>query len=357
MKLFSEFKLGNITLKNRVVMAPMTRCRAINNTPNSLMAEYYKQRSGAGLIVTEGVSPSPNGLGYARIPGLFSNEQVEGWKNITSAVHENGGKIFAQIMHTGRVSHPDNLPEGAIMMAPSAVALSGEMWTDSNGMQAYPAPKEMTAEEIKSTQDEYVNAAKNAIEAGFDGVELHGANGYLIDQFTNDASNKRTDEYGGSNQNRAKFAIEVSRKVSEAIGADKTGIRLSPYGAFNDMTIFENLEDGFEYLSGELGKLDLAYLHIVDHSSAGAPEVTWSVKSKIKNAFGGNIILSGGYDKETGERHLEENKGELIAWGKQFISNPDLVSRLSNDQKLADPAFDSFYTPDDKGYTDYPAFE
>lgn len=338
-------------------MAPMTRCRAIDNIPNEIMVEHYRQRSNAGLIITEGTAPSANGLGYARIPGIYSQAQIDGWKKVTDAVHKEGGKIFIQLMHTGRASHPDNMEPGSVMVAPSAIALSGEMYTDTNGMQPHPAPKEMTLEDISQAQNEFVHAAQNAIKAGFDGVEIHGANGYLVDQFINTASNKRTDAYGGSGENRSRFAIEVARKVAERIGKDKTGIRLSPFGAFNDMEIFEGLEETYIYLAGELGKLDLAYIHIVDHSSMGSPEVGDSVKSKIRKAFGGTIITSGGYDKVGAEKALNEGKGELVAFGRPFISNPDLVNRFKNDLPLSDPDFDTFYTPDEKGYTDYPPID
>jgi N-ethylmaleimide reductase len=354
MKLFDSYKLGKLELKNRVVMAPMTRSRAINNIPNALMAEYYKQRSNAGLIITEGIAPSANGVGYARIPGLYSDAQVEGWKLVTEAVHKEGGKIFAQLMHTGRVSHPDNMEENTEVVAPSAVGMSGEMWTDQNGMQSYPVPKEMTAEDIQQAINEYANAAKNAIKAGFDGVEIHGANGYLVDQFINTASNKRTDNYGGSVKNRARFAVEVAKAVSEAIGAEKTGIRFSPYGVFNDQEVFADVEETFEYLAGEMGKLNLMYIHIVDHSAMGAPEVTPSVKTKMKNAFGGNVIASGGRNKEKAEEAIRSGEGELVAFGSSFLANPDLVYRMKNNIKLNTPDFDTFYTPGEKGYTDYP---
>ncbi len=354
MKLFSKFNLKGLDLNNRVVMAPMTRSRAMDNIPNDLMANYYSQRANAGLIITEGVAPSANGLGYARIPGIYNNAQIQGWKKITEAVHGQGGKIFIQLMHTGRVSHPDNMEAGTEVMAPSAIGTSGEMYTDTNGMQSYPVPKEMTIQDIEMTQEKYVQAAKNAILAGFDGVELHGANGYLIDQFINTASNQRPDQYGGSIKNRNRFAIEVAQKVVAAIGSDKTGIRLSPYGVFNDMEIFDGLEDAFEYLAKALGELQLAYIHLVDHSSMGAPEVSASVKSKIQNAFGGTIIASGGLDKEKAEAALQNEVGELVAFGRPYIANPDLVYRLQNDVALATPDFDTFYTPGEKGYTDYP---
>lgn len=354
MKLFETFELGNMQLKNRVVMAPMTRSRAINNIPNDLMAEYYRQRSNAGLIITEGTAPSANGLGYPRIPGLYSEAQVEGWKQVTQAVHEEGGKIFAQIMHTGRASHPGNMENYTEIVAPSAIGLSGEMWTDSAGMQAYPVPKEMTEKDIQQAIYEYKNAAENAIKAGFDGVELHGANGYLIDQFINTASNKRTDNYGGSKENRARFAIEVAKAVSDAIGAEKTGIRFSPYGVFNDQEIFEGIEDTFEYLASEMGKLGLLYIHIVDHSAMGAPEVPSSVKNKMKQVFGGTIIACGGFDGDKGEAALKSGEGDLAAFGRPYISNPDLVYRMQNNIEFAAPDMDTFYTPGEKGYTDYP---
>ena len=353
MKLFSKYNLGSTELKNRIVMAPLTRSRAIDNVPNDMMVEYYKQRSGAGLIITEGTSPSPNGLGYPRIPGIFNQDQVDGWKKITNTVHENNSKIFIQLMHTGRVSHSENLPKGAEVVAPSAVATDGEMYTDSLGMQPYPTPREMTLEDIETTQTEYVQAAKNAIDAGFDGVEIHGANGYLVDQFINTASNKRSDKYGGSIENRCRFAIEIAKKMGEAIGFNKTAIRLSPYGAFNGMEQFDQLEETYKFLANELGKLGLVYIHIVDHSSMGAPEVTDSVKSKIQESFGNTIIASGGFDKERAEKVLNENKGDLIAFGRPFISNPDLVNNFENNLPLVDPDSDTFYTPGEKGYTDY----
>lgn len=354
MKLFSKYKLGNITLKNRIVMAPMTRSRAENNIPNEIMAKYYAQRADAGLLITEGVAPSANGLGYARIPGIYNQSQIQGWKKVTSAVHDKEGKIFVQLMHTGRVSHPNNMEEGTTIMAPSAIVLKGEMYTDQEGNQAFPVPKEMTKEDIINTQNEYVQAAKNAIEAGFDGIEIHGANGYLVDQFINTASNKRNDEYGGSYENRARFAIEVAQKISEAIGSDRTAIRISPNGVFNDMEIFNDVVETYEYIAKELGKLNLAYIHIVDHSSMGAPEVSDNLKMKIKNAFGGTIIISGGLDKEKAENALQDGKGELTAFGRPILANPDFVYRIKNDLELNQPDFRTFYTLGEKGYTDYP---
>ena len=356
-KLLSPYNLGPIALKNRIVMSPMTRSRAIGNVPNDLMAEYYQQRSGAGLIVTEGVSPSPNGLGYVRIPGIFSDEQVEGWKKTTSAVHANGGKIFIQLMHTGRVTHPLNLPEGGQVLAPSAVKLSGQMWTDAAQMQDYPEPKAMTAEELQHTKQEYVNAAKNAIAAGFDGVELHGANGYLLEQFLSPFSNTRTDSYGGSIENRTRFVVETAAEVAAAIGKEKTAIRLSPYGVFNDMPAYGEIEAEYKYLAEQLNKIGIAYIHIVDHSSMGAPAVPLEIKQIIRHAFNNTVILSGGYDLARAEADIESGLGDLVAFGKPFINNPDLVERFEKGEPLStELSFDTFYTPGEKGYTDYAVY-
>lgn len=357
-KLFSPYQLGNIELKNRIVMAPMTRSRAlINNAPSELNARYYQQRSGAGLIITEGTSPSPNGLGYPRIPGIFSKEQIEGWKLVTDAVHREGSRIFLQLMHTGRVAHVLNLPDGATVVSPSAKVLSGEMYTDKLGPQSHSEPKKMTRADIQEAVEEYVRAAKNAIQAGFDGVEIHGANGYLIEQFLNPNVNDRDDEYGGSIENRSRFALDVAEGIVKAIGKERTGIRLSPYGVFNETGPFEGLEDAYEYLAKKLGDLGLVYIHVVDHSAMGAPEVPATIKEKIRSAFKGTYILSGGYDKARAEGDLQEGKGELVAFGRPFISNPDLVERLKNDAAFNELDTTTFYTPGEKGYTDYPVLK
>jgi N-ethylmaleimide reductase len=353
-KLFETYQLGNLSLKNRVVMAPMTRSRAIGNIPNELMANYYSQRADAGLIITEGTSPSPNGAGYPRIPGVWSDEQVAAWKKVTDAVHTNDGKIFLQIMHTGRVGHKNNLPKGAEVLAPSAIQAAGEMYTDQAGPQPHPTPRVMNLDDIKQAREEYVNAAKNAIKAGFDGVELHAANGYLLEQFISPITNQRADEYGGNIEKRSRFVIEVAQEVVHAIGADKTAIRLSPYGVNADMKPFEETEEAFAYLAKALGELNLAYVHVADHSAMGAPEVSDSVKKAIRKNFGGTYVLSGGYDKVSAENDLIAGKGDLVAFGRPFISNPDLVSRLENDVELAQPDFNTFYTPGEQGYTDYP---
>ncbi len=354
-KLFSPGKIGTIETKNRIVMSPMTRSRAIGNVPNDLMATYYGQRSGAGLIITEGTSPSPNGLGYSRIPGAFSKDQTEGWKKITAAVHKGGGKIVLQLMHTGRISHSLNLPEGAEVIAPSAVKPAGNMWTDQEQLQPFPVPKEMTLEDIESVKNEYVAAAKNAIEAGFDGVELHGANGYLLEQFLSPISNVRTDEYGGSVENRCRLVVEVATMVAKAIGKERTGIRLSPYGVASDMPHYPEIDKTYDYLAGQLDRIGIAYIHIADHSAMGAPEVPLSIKQSIRKIFRNSIILAGGYNLERAEADLLRELGDYIAFGRPFINNPDLVERFKNNYPLSeDLKMDLFYTPGEKGYTDYP---
>jgi len=357
-KLFTPEKVGSVEVKNRVVMAPMTRCRAIGSVPNELMAEYYQQRSGAGLIITEGTSPSPNGLGYARIPGIFNKQQIEGWKRVTTAVHQGGGKIFVQMMHTGRISHILNMPEGAEILAPSAVKAAGQMWTDAAAMQDFPVPKAMTPEDLTSTKAEFVSAAKNAIEAGFDGVELHSANGYLLEQFLSPISNVRIDNYGGSIENRCRFVLEVAEAVAEAIGKGKTAIRLSPYGVFSDMPHYPEIDATYDYLSEQLNKLDIAYIHQVDHSAMGAPEVPVELKKMIRKNFKNTIILSGGYEVKRAEADIQSGLGDLIAFGRPFINNPDLAKRMQNNWPLSETLnMDQFYTADEKGYIDYPAYK
>ena len=352
--LFEPYKLGNIELKNRIVMSPMTRSRAIGNIPNDLMAKYYEQRAGAGLIVTEGTSPSPNGLGYARIPGIFNEEQVSGWKKVTEAVHTKKGKIFIQLMHTGRVGHPLNLPAGAKILSPSGVKANGQIRTDTDGLKDFPEPKAMTFEEVQHTIDEYITSANNAIRAGFDGVELHGANGYLLEQFLSPFSNIRTDVYSGNIENRSRFILEVVTGISNSIGKDKIGIRLSPYGVSNSMQHYPEIDETYKYLTEQLNKIGINYIHIVDHSSMGAPEVPSSIKNAIRERFKNTLILSGGFTKEKAEESIQNGLADLVAFGKPFINNPDLVDRFVYNWPLAnhlDPS--TFYTIGEKGYTDY----
>jgi N-ethylmaleimide reductase len=358
-KLFTHLQLGASALKNRIVMAPMTRSRATGNLANEMMAVYYADRAGAGLIITEGTSPSPNGLGYARIPGIFSQEQTASWKQVTAAVHTKNGKIFIQLMHTGRVANVLNLPTGAELLAPSPIAMSGPMWTDSQGEQPCGTPKEMTADQIQAAIEEYVQASRNAIAAGFDGVEVHGANGYLITQFLDPGSNLRTDEYGGDAARRNRFAIEVTAAVAAAIGPERVGVRLSPYGVFNDMAgDYEGIVAQYGALAKSLGALGLAYLHLVDHSAMGAPKPLAAtvalICSNFRQAGGKNIMLSGGYDLARAEADLTNGSADLIAFGRPFIANPDLIARMKNNAPLAEADQATFYTPGIAGYNDYP---
>ena len=352
--LFSEYRLGDVTLTSRIVMAPMTRSRATDNLPNDLMRTYYAQRASAGLILTEGTAPSPNALGYPRIPGIFSEAQVEAWKPITDAVHEKGGHMFMQLMHTGRISHPLNMPAGARVLAPSAIAAGEQMYTDAEGMQPLPVPEAMTEADIQSTIEEFAQAARNAIAAGFDGIELHAANGYLLEQFIRPTSNQREDDYGGSIENRARFVMEVVEACTSAIGHHKVGIRLSPYGVFNDMPLYDEMEEDYIYLAQELDSQDVVYVHLVDHAAMGAPEVPASIKEEFRDEYCGTLIMSGGYDAERAEKDIP-GKADLIAVGRPFIANPDLPMRWKDGSSLSEPDYDTFYTPGEKGYTDYSA--
>ncbi len=353
--LFENYSARHLPLANRTVMAPMTRSRAIQaNTPNALMAEYYAQRATAGLIVTEGVSPSPNGLGYARIPGLFNAQQVSGWRLVTDAVHARGGKIVVQLMHVGRVAHVANLPSGAEVVGPSAAALPGEMYTDAKGMQAHSTPRAMTEADIARAVAEYAQAAKLAIEAGFDGVELHAANGYLIEQFLNPNVNQRSDAYGASIEGRNRFALEVARAVSVAIGPERVGIRLSPHGVFNATGSFPDVQAQYLALVTELSALGLLYLHLLDHSAIGAPPVPAEIKTLLRAAFKGPFILAGGFDGASAEAALVDGRADLIAFGRPFLANPDLVQRMRSNAALNAPDMATFYTPGAAGYTDYP---
>ena len=354
--LFEPTTLGRLQISNRVVMAPMTRCRTEKDgIPNDLMAEYYTQRAGAGLIVTEGTSPSPNGTGYARIPGIWSEAQVAGWRKVTDAVHARAGRIFVQLMHTGRVGHPLNLPAGAEVLAPSAVVCEGEMYTDAQGMQPHPVPRAMTETEVLAAIGEFVQAARNAIAAGFDGVELHGANGYLIDQFLSPQTNQRNDAWGGSVEKRLTFALEVAQAVAAAIGGEQLGMRLSPFGVNAGMKPYPEIQATYTTLVPRLAEIGIQYVHIVDHSAMGAPEVPDALKRELRRLWSRTFILAGGFDRATAEAALGEGRADLVAFGRPFLANPDLVIRLQRGLPLAAPDFGTFYTPGPKGYTDYPS--
>lgn len=349
--LFTPYRLGNLALRNRVVMAPMTRNRAMHNLPNTLMAEYYSQRAAAGLIIAEGTSPSPNGLGYSRTPGIYTVEQIKGWRKVTQAVHDNDGTIFLQLMHTGRVGHPGNLPAGAALLAPSAIKLeTTTIQVDGKGNLKAPLAKEMTMADIQLTVEEHVQAARNAIEAGFDGVEILAANGYLVDQFLNPHSNHRTDAYGGSIENRSRFLLDVVRGIVQAIGSDRTGVRISPYNTSNEMMAYAETDATYDYLSKALNALDVAYLHIVSDALPA------SLRNTLRRNFDNAIIFAGEYNAETANLALSEEP-DLIAFGRPFVANPDLVDRLRKRLPYNQLKFDLFYSAGSGGYTDYPIFE
>ncbi|MCB9640960.1 MAG: alkene reductase [Myxococcales bacterium] len=353
--LFSAYQLGHLSLPNRVVMAPMTRSRATaDHVPTDIMAEYYASRADGGLLITEGVAPTANGVGYARIPGIWNEEQVVAWRKVTDAVHAAGGRIAIQLMHTGRVSHPLNMPEGTKILAPSATTLAGEMYTDQEGPQPYPQAHAMTEAEIEQEIEGYVQAARLSVQAGFDMVELHGANGYLLDQFLTPNTNQRTDKWGGDIQGRSRFVLEVARRSIEAIGKEHVGIRLSPFGVFNGIEPWEGLASDFVWLAEQLNDLGLAYIHMVDHAAMGAPAVPDTIKASFRQAFKGTLILSGGYDRPRADADIIEGKGDLVAFGRPYLSNPDLVERLRQGAELNAPDFSTFYTPGPKGYIDYP---
>ena len=352
--LFDPFDRQSLHLKNRTVMSPMTRNRAIGNIPNGLMAEYYSQRASAGLIITEGTSPSANGLGYPRIPGLFDAVQTQGWKLVTDAVHAAGGSIFVQLMHTGRVTNTINLPPGAEVVGPTDKTCPGEIYTDSQGLQPYSAPRAMSEGDIAHAVREYTRASRRALDAGFDGVELHAANGYLIEQFLNANVNQRDDRYGGSNESRNRFALEVTRAVVTEIGAERVGIRLSPYGVFNATGPFPDVRSQYFTLADELSNLGLLYMHVLDHAAMGAPPVPEDFKVALRERFKGAFILAGGFDKQSAETALRDNHADLIAFGRPFLANPDLPERMRQDAVLNAPDMATFYLPGPKGYTDYP---
>lgn len=347
--LFSPFEHDGLALPNRVVMAPMTRNRAdAADAPHDLQVEYYRQRASAGLIITEASQVSPQGKGYPRTPGVYSDPQVAGWRRVTEAVHGEGGRIFLQLWHVGRISHPSLQPAGTLPLAPSAIAPAGEAFTES-GLQPFVTPRALGTDEIPGVIAQFRNGAVRAREAGFDGVEIHAANGYLIDQFLRDGTNRRTDAYGGPVENRLRFLREVTEAVTGVWDAGRVGVRLSPTGSFNDMhdsdpaTTFGRAA---EMLSG----FGLAYLHVVEDASG----FDWAA---LARAFGGPYMANGGYDRPRGDAVLAEGRADLVSFGTPFIGNPDLVGRLHRDAALAEPDRSTFYGGDHRGYTDYPSLE
>ncbi|HLZ66482.1 MAG TPA: alkene reductase [Aliidongia sp.] len=346
--LFEPFELGPITLGNRMLMAPLTRNRAgAGDVPHALNAEYYAQRAGAGLIVTEGSQISPQGKGYPGTPGIHSAEQVAGWRLVTDAVHKKGSRIFLQLWHVGRISHPSLLPDGQLPVAPSALKPEGNAMV-AEGWVPFVEPRALALDEIPGIVAAYRQAAINAKEAGFDGVEVHAANGYLLDQFLRDGTNRREDAYGGPVENRARLLLEVVSVVSAVFGAGRVGVRLSPINPFNDIRDSDP-QATFDYVATQLGSRGLAYLHVFQ---AGTAPFDWQ---RLRKAFGGTFVVNGGYDRAKAEAVLEIGAADLVAFGVPFLANPDLVERLQQNAPLNAPDQTTFYGGGAKGYTDYPA--
>ncbi len=351
--LLAQAKLGPYALDNRVVMAPLTRNRAGDgNVPRAMNVEYYVQRATAGLIVTEGTQISPEGVGYPGTPGIHSAEQIAGWRRVTDAVHAAGGRIFLQLWHVGRVSHPSLQPGGALPVAPSAIRPEGDAFT-ADGLQPFVTPRALELAEIPGIVEDYRQAAENAREAGFDGVEVHAANGYLLDQFLRDGSNHRTDAYGGPVENRAQLLLDVIDAVTTVWNANQVGVRLSPINSFNDMADSDP-NATFGYVARQLNAYGLAYLHVVETDMAGSTSAQSFDKRKLRNAFRGTYIANGGYDKARATDAIAGGHADFVAFGAPFISNPDLVERFALDAPLTEPDRDTFYGGDERGYIDYP---
>lgn len=355
LRLLSPVQVGPYTLRNRAVMAPMTRNRAgEGNTATELTATYYVQRASAGLIVTEASQVSPQGVGYPNTPGIHTDEQVAAWRRVTDAVHAAGGRIFLQLWHVGRVSHPSMQPGGALPVAPSAIAPEGSIFT-YGGMQPFVTPRALETGEIAGVVRDYAEGARRAYEAGFDGVEIHAANGYLIDQFLRSGSNRRTDAYGGSVENRARFLLEVTEAVAGVWGGDRVGVRLSPLSPFNDMSDADPAET-FGYAAAALNAFGLAYLHVVEPVGPGLPLPGGEerITGALRRAFRGNLVLNGGFDAAAAEAALAAGEGDLVAFGVPFLANPDLLERFAAGAPLNEPDRASFYGGTEQGYTDYP---
>jgi N-ethylmaleimide reductase len=360
--LFDPITLGALSLSNRIVMPPLTRSRALpDGSPGPSARLYYAQRASAGLIVAEGTAISAEGVGNPDIPGLWTEAQIQAWKPVTEAVHDAGGTMVVQLWHTGRASHPTLQPEGKTPVGPSAIAISGLTFA-RDGRVPYVTPRALDTEEIPVIVEQYATAARNALAAGFDGVELHAANGYLIDQFLQDSANQRTDQYGGCIENRARLLLEAVDVLIDAVGADRVGVRLSPSSTFQDMSDSDPIAL-FTYVLGELARRDLAYLHIVepgivgDISTATQNPSTNINSTWVRGNYPGNIIATGGYDRAQALQVVESGTVEAVAFGRAFIANPDLPARLANNTPLNEAQRDTFYGGGDHGYIDYPSME
>ena len=351
--LFTPIKLGRTELRNRIVMAPLTRNRAgEGNVPTPLNVEYYAQRASAGLIITEATPISDMGHGYPATPGVHSQEQVAGWKKVVEAVHARDGKIYLQLWHVGRISHPSLLPNNQLPVAPSAIKPAGQAFTYS-GLQDFVTPRALETGEIPAIIEDYRKAAQNALEAGFDGVEVHAANGYLLDQFLRDGTNQRTDQYGGSIANRARLLLKVVSVVCEVWGGDRVGVRISPINPFNDIRD-SNPQALFNHVAQSLNAYNLAYLHVVEVGMSGGTPQPFDFEELRRN-YQGNYMANGAYDKSRGNAALASGNADCVAYGVPFIANPDLVKRFHVDASLNEADQSTFYGGTDKGYTDYPA--
>jgi N-ethylmaleimide reductase len=355
-KLFEPYKLGPITLTNRTVMAPLTRNRAVANlVPNPLAVDYYGQRASAGLLVTEASQVSQQGQGYQDTPGIYSKEQIAGWRQVTDAVHARGGHIFIQLWHVGRISHVSLQPNGGAPVAPSAIRAKGKTFVGGTFADVS-EPRALELDEIPGVIDSFKRAAANAREAGFDGVEIHGANGYLLDQFARDSSNKRTDRYGGSIENRARLMLEVANAVAGEIGADRTGIRISPVTPANDVSD-NNPQPLFDHIVDGLNAEKLVYIHVIEGATGGPRDNLPFDYASLRKRFSGAYVANNNYDLALANKVLAANEADLIAFGKPFISNPDLVERLKSGAPLTPPDKATFYGGGAKGYTDYPTWD
>jgi N-ethylmaleimide reductase len=350
--LFTPIEVGSLRLPNRIVMAPLTRSRAgPGNVPTALNALYYAQRASAGVIISEATQVAPEGQGYVSTPGIHSTEQVDGWKCVTGAVHAAGGRMVLQLWHVGRISHPSFQPGGALPVAPSAIRPNVKAFT-AKGFEAIPTPRALEISEIPGIVAQFVQGARNAIAAGFDGVEVHGANGYLIDQFLRDGTNKRTDAYGGSIENRTRFLLEVVDAVIAAVGAERTGLRISPQNGQNDIADSDP-QNLFKHVASALSRRGLAYLHVIEGDTGGTPVPRLDYLA-IKRLFGGVVIANNGFDKQRANEVIAQGRADLIAFGRPFIGNPDLVTRLYLDVPLSPLNRETLYGGAEQGYTDYP---
>lgn len=353
MKLLESISAASLPLANRVVMAPMSRRRATDGVPHDIVATYYSQRASAGLVIAESTVISANGMGYTDLPAIYNDAQIDGWKKVTDAVHAKNGKIFLQLVHCGRLGHPLNLPGGGPLVAPSAVTATGTVDT-AQGPQLMPTPEAMSTAAVEEMIALHVQATKNALTAGFDGVEIHAAHGYLIEQFMHPLTNHRTDKYGGSIENRSRFVLDIVKGCIEVAGPDRVGIRFSPFAALNGLTLYKEEIATHLYLTSKLNSMDIRYIHLSDQSTNGSVPIPGNYISLVRQQFNNWLILGGGFTANRAEETLQRNEADLIAFGRPFISNPDLVERFRNQYPLAAADKSTFYEGGATGLIDYP---